>query len=230
MSEKVVAIILARGGSKGVPKKNILDFCGKPLIAWTILQAINTPKIDDVYLSSDSEEILEIAERYGAERIKRPDDISGDVATSESAVRHALDTIGHELEMVLMLQPTSPLRKPADLDNAVRQFKSEGWDSVFSGAVLEDFLIWRKNESGILESINYDYKNRGKRQDRQHEYVENGSIYLFKPEILAKNNNRMGGKIGIYLMDFWQSFEIDEAEDWELLETLFKKYLGKYYL
>ena len=230
MSERTAAIILARGGSKGIPKKNIRDFCGKPLIAWTILQAINTPEIDAVYVTSDDDEILDIATSYGAQKIKRPDEMSGDTSTSESAIAHALQGIEPAPAIILMLQPTSPLRKPDDLSSAVRQFKTEMWDSGFSGAVLEDFLIWKKNERGILESTNYDYKNRGRRQERKHEYVENGSIYLFKPEILVKNNNRMGGKIGVSLMDFWQSFEIDEPDDWELLETLFKKYLGKYYL
>ena len=230
MSNKVVAIIPARGGSKGIPKKNILEFCGRPLIAWTILQAINTPEIDAVYVTSDDDEILDIATSYGVQKIERPDEISGDTSTSESAIAHALQGIEPAPAIILMLQPTSPLRKPDDLSSAVRQFKTEMWDSGFSGAVLEDFLIWKKNERGILESTNYDYKNRGRRQERKHEYVENGSIYLFKPEILVKNNNRMGGKIGVSLMDFWQSFEIDEPDDWELLETLFKKYLGKYYL
>jgi len=230
MSNKVVAIIPARGGSKGIPRKNILEFCGRPLIAWSILQAVNTPEIDAVYVTSDDDEILDIATSYGAQRIKRPDEMSGDTSTSESAIAHALQGIEPAPAIILMLQPTSPLRKPDDLSSAVRQFKTEMWDSGFSGAVLEDFLIWKKNERGILESTNYDYKNRGRRQERKHEYVENGSIYLFKPEILVKNNNRMGGKIGVSLMDFWQSFEIDEPDDWELLETLFKKYLGKYYL
>ena len=230
MSNKVVAIIPARGGSKGIPRKNILEFCGRPLIAWSILQAVNTPEIDAVYVTSDDDEILDIATSYGAQKIKRPDEMSGDTSTSESAIAHALQGIEPAPAIILMLQPTSPLRKPDDLSSAVRQFKTEMWDSGFSGAVLEDFLIWKKNERGILESTNYDYKNRGRRQERKHEYVENGSIYLFKPEILVKNNNRMGGKIGVSLMDFWQSFEIDEPDDWELLETLFKKYLSKYYL
>ena len=230
MSNKVVAIIPARGGSKGIPRKNILEFCGRPLIAWSILQAVNTPEIDAVYVTSDDDEILDIATSYGVQKIERPDEISGDTSTSESAIAHALQGIEPAPAIILMLQPTSPLRKPDDLSSAVRQFKTEMWDSGFSGAVLEDFLIWKRKPGEVMESINYDYKNRGRRQDREHEYVENGSIYLFKPEILAKNNNRMGGKIGIYLMDFWQSFEIDEPGDWELIEILFKVNLGKSYL
>lgn len=221
MQQKRVAIIPARGGSKGIPNKNIIDFCGKPLMAWSILQAINTPEIDEVYVTSDSSEILEIARSYGAKGIVRPDDISGDRATSESAIEHALSVIDYQVDLALMLQATSPLRKPDDLGKAIRQFDEEKWDSAFSGGVLEDFLIWEKDEQGGLRSFNYDYLNRGRRQDRKAQYVENGSFYLFKPEILKKGN-RLGGHIGIYLMDFWQSFEIDNYEDLEFLRLLFE--------
>ncbi len=219
-SVKSVAIIPARGGSKGIPKKNILDFCGKPLIAWSIIPAVRTPEIDSVYVSSDSDEILQVAQRYGAKPIKRPADIAGDTATSESAIAHALNVINSPVELVVMLQPTSPLRKPDDLGKAIQQFKAEQWDSAFSGAVLDDFLIWERNGQGILKSFNYDYQKRGRRQDRQPQYVENGSFYLFKPEVLA-SGNRLGGSIGAYIMEFWQTFEIDSLEDLELVKIIF---------
>ena len=227
---KVVAIILARGGSKGIPRKNVLDFCGKPLVAWSILQSINTPEIDATYVSSDSDEILKIAEQYGAKVMKRPDAISGDKAKSEEAILHALEVLGSSQEIMVMLEPTAPLRKPDDLSRAIKQFRAEEWDSGFSGARLDDFLIWKKNEKDVLESVNYDYRNQGPRQERRPDYVENGAIYFFKPEIMLKYKNRFGGKIGLYLMDFWQSFEIDSPEDWVFVETLFKTYLGKSYL
>ena len=230
MAGQVIAIILARGGSKGIPRKNVLDFCGKPLIAWSILQALNTPEIDEVYLSSDSAEIRKVAEEYGAKTIVRPDSISGDTAKSESAIAHAFEVLGTSQEIVLMLEPTAPLRKPDDFSKAIQQFRAEEWDSGFSGAELADFLIWKRNDHGILESINYDYRKQGPRQERQPDYVENGAIYFFKPEIFLKYNNRFGGKIGIYMMDFWQSFEIDDPEGWTFAELLFKSYLGKYYL
>jgi len=229
MSNKVAAIILARGGSKGIPKKNIKDFCGKPLVAWSIIQSKNTPEIDEVYVSSDSDEILKIGKKYGATPIKRPDEISGDKAKSEEAVLHALEVLGNDYEIILMLEPTAPLRRPDDFSKAIQQFRKEGWDSGFSGGELADFLIWKYNKDGVLESINYDYKRQGPRQERQPDYVENGAIYFFKPEIMQKYKNRFGGKIGMYLMDFWQSFEIDSPDDWKLVELLFKHYLGDYY-
>ena len=224
--DKVIAIVLARGGSKGIPRKNVLDFCGRPLVAWSILQAQETTEIDKVYLSSDSKEILDIGKEYGAILIERPEEFSTDTASSESAVKHALSTLDNEPEIVVMLEPTAPLRMPGDLSNAINKFKEEGWDSGFSGAELEDFLIWKKDDNDNLVSVNYDYVHQTRRQDREPDFVENGGIYLFKPEVLHANN-RFGGKIGISMMEFWQSFEIDSPADWPFLETLFEKYILK---
>lgn len=217
---KTIAIIPARGGSKGIPKKNIVAFYGKPLIAWSIIQALKTPEIDKVFVSSDSDEILEIAQKYGAEIIKRPLEIASDTAPTESAIEHVLQVVEIPVEFIVMIQPTSPLRKPDDLSKAISQFKMEGWDSAFSGSVLEDFLIWEKDKEEVLKSFNYDYKNRGRRQDRRPQYVENGSFYIFKKEVIA-TGNRLGGKIGIFLMDLWQSFEIDTPDDLDLVRIIF---------
>jgi len=225
MSEKVIAIILARGGSKGIPRKNVLEFSGHPLVAWSVIQAKRSKEIDEVYISSDSDEILMIAENYGAKRIKRPDKYSGDTSKSEEAILHALDVLGSDQEIIIMLEPTAPLRRPDDLSAAVRMFRDERWDSCFSGAALQDFLIWKKKESGELESINYDYKKQGPRQLREPDYVENGAIYMFRPKIMQLYKNRFGGKIGIFPNEFWQSFEIDEPSDWNFVELIFNNYL-----
>ena len=225
MSDKVTAIILARGGSKGIPNKNILNFCGKPLVAWSVIQANLTKEIDEVYISSDSEKILDIAADYGAKKIKRPDEISGDHAKSEEAILHALGIIGDNYKCVIMLEPTAPLRKPEDLSDAIKMFHNKNWDSCFSGAALQDFLIWKYNENNKLVSVNYDYKEQNPRQMRKPDYVENGAIYMFRPEVILKEKNRFGGNIGIFPNHFWQSFEIDDKEDWDLVELIFKKYL-----
>jgi CMP-N-acetylneuraminic acid synthetase len=131
MSNKVTAIILARGGSKGIPNKNILDFLGIPLVAWSVIQAKLTNEIDDVYISSDSDVILDIAERYGAVKIKRPDNISGDTAKSEEAILHALNIIGNDHKCIIMLEPTAPLRKPDDLSKAIKLFSDNKWGFCF---------------------------------------------------------------------------------------------------
>ena len=225
MKNKVIVIILARGGSKGIPRKNVLDFAGRPLVAWTVIQAKLSQEVDEVYISSDSNEILEIAEKYGAKIIKRPVEISGDSAKSEEAIIHALSILGSDQEMIIMLEPTAPLRKVDDIDNCVKMFRNEGWDSCFSGALLQDFLLWKKDKNGNLNSLNYDYKNQGPRQLREPDYVENGAIYIFKPEIIINEKNRFGGKIGLFPNNFWQSFEIDDHEDWEFVELIFREYL-----
>ena len=225
MKNKVIAIILARGGSKGIPRKNVLEFSGHPLIAWSVMQAKKTKEIDEVYISSDSDEILEIGQNYGAIAIKRPDKYAGDTAKSEEAILHALEVLGSDQDIIIMLEPTAPLRKPNDLGEAVKMFRNKGWDSCFSGATLQDFLIWKKDKNGELISVNYDYKKQGPRQMREPDYVENGAIYMFKPEIMIKDKNRFGGKIGIFPNHFWQSFEIDDPEDWDFVELVFNKYL-----
>ncbi len=225
MNKNIIAIILARGGSKGIPNKNILNFCGKPLVAWSVIQAKLTKEIDDVYISSDSDKILEIAANYGAKKIKRPNEISGDEAKSEEAILHALNIIDRNCECIIMLEPTAPLRQPDDLSNAIKLFYKNKWDSAFSSAELQDFLIWKKDENNKLKGLNYDYKIQEPRQLRETEYVENGAIYMFKPDIIINESNRFGGEIGMIPNKFWQSFEIDEKEDWEFLELIFNHYL-----
>jgi len=159
-NNKVIAIILARGGSKGIPKKNVLNFAGHPLVAWSVIQAKLSNEIDEVYISSDSDEILEIAQNYGATRIKRPEVFASDTAKSEDAIIHALSEIGNNQEIIIMLEPTAPLRNPNDLGDAIKLFRDKGWDSCFSGATLQDFLIWKRNNNGDLISVNYDYKTK----------------------------------------------------------------------
>ena len=224
-NKKIIAIIPARGGSKGIPKKNIVNFCGKPLISWTILAAKKSKKISAVYVSTDSKEISDISEKYGAEVIYRPKKISGDSSSSEEALKHAIEEIykknSEKIDYVVFLQATSPLRETADIDNAIQKIISEKADSLFSGAELGDFYVWKKMKN-CVDSLNYDYKNRKRRQDFENQFVENGSIYIFKPETLFKYNNRLGGKIAISDMDLWKSFEIDDMQGLEFCRLLFK--------
>lgn len=225
---EIVAIIPARGGSKGIPKKNIIPFCGKPLIAWTIEQLRCTDKVHSVWVSSDSEEILEVGREYGAETILRPQGISGDKATSESAWLHGLDFIeskGVNVDVVLAPQVTSPLREVKDIDDGIVEFQKLQCDSMFSCSIAEDFFFWKLSDGGAYVSENYDYKNRKRRQDFPKQFIENGSFYLFKPEILKQQKNRLGGKIGIIEMDFWKMFEIDSMDDLRMCEALMNAFL-----
>jgi len=215
----IVAIIPARGGSKGIPRKNIINFCGKPLMAWTIEQAAGSRYVDKVYVTSDNKEILGVAKRYGAEIIRRPKELSADTSSSEEAILHAVSEIEKTsaIDAVVFLQATSPLRDSADIDMAVEKFFAENADSLFSAAILEDFCVWGYRNN-VLKSITFDHRNRGRRQERTPYYLENGSMYVFKPGILRKYNNRLGGKIAMCAMDYWKSCEIDKTEDLEICE------------
>ena len=218
---RIVSIILARGGSKGIPNKNILPINGKPLIAWTIEQSKNSV-VSETYVSSDSKKILNTAAKYGASTIKRPDALSTDESSSEDALIHALNVLG-DVDLVVFLQPTSPIRYPCDINNAISTLLENGYDSVFSCTELKDYCLWKMNADGKMISTNFDYTNRKRRQDKKIQYLENGSIYVFKPEILIKNKNRLGGNIGISVMEFWKSYEIDTVEDIEICEHYLKQ-------
>ncbi len=223
---EICSIILARGGSKGLQGKNIIEFCGKPLLAWTIEHCIEGGAAP-VYVSSESKEILVVGERYGAQSILRPEKLSGDNASSESGWLHALDVIESEsgiVDWVLAPQVTSPLRTAADIRTGLKLAESGKYDSLFSCSIAEDLLFW-EIRSNNLESINYDWKNRKQRQELPKQHIENGSFYLFRPEFLRKNNNRFGGRIGIVEMDFWKMFEIDSMNDFRMCSALMKEFL-----
>lgn len=227
MKKKVTAIIPARAGSKGIHNKNIMDFCGKPLIGWSIEQALQSEYVEDVYVSTDGEEIADISIKYGAKIVWRPAELASDTASSESTILHAISNIEKRnvIQAVLFLQATSPVRLSTDIDGAVINFFDDSYDSLFSMSILEDYCIWKKTENG-LQSVTYDYQNRGRRQGREVHFLENGSIYIFKPEIIKEYNNRLGGKIGMYEMPFDRSYEIDSLDDIEICSYFMGKYYG----
>jgi len=225
---RVSAIIIARGGSKGIPNKNIMDFCGHPLLAWTVTQALAAPLVSDVWISSDSMDILSIGEKYGARPIVRPEEISGDKATSESAWLHALGVIESEQKIstdyVLAPQVTSPLREPDDFTRAIKLMVDQQADSLLSVAEVEDFFIWKKNKDGEIQSVNYDYHDRKPRQQIENRYLENGSFYLFKPDLIRQTKNRLGGRIAICVMERYKMFQIDTYDDIKLCSVMMSGY------
>ena len=184
---KILAFIPARGGSKGIPNKNIKLFNGKPLIEWTIESALKSKLIHKVIVSSDSKKILSLSKNFGADVILRPKNISGDRSTTESAINHCIKNLEDSFDVIVLLSPTSPIRRKEDIDNAIKQFKLKKLDSCFSASRLNDFLIWEYNKKiKKFKSINYDFKNRGIRQNRELNYVENGSIYVFRRDLNIK--------------------------------------------
>ena len=224
MTQSIITIILARGGSKGVLKKNIKLLVDTPLIAHSILDAQESKLVDYIFVSTDDEEILQVSQKYGAEIIKRPPELASDTASSESALIHALTEIesqGIIVDIVVFLQCTSPIRTGEDIDRAIIQLQKEKADSLLSVSPSHRFL-WQKND-GIAQSINYDYRNRLRRQDMQPQYVENGSIYIFKPWVLKELNNRLGGKISLFEMREEAAWEIDSLFDFQIVESLLKQ-------
>tara|TARA_A100001201_G_scaffold30102_2_gene32635 strand:+ start:5291 stop:5980 length:690 start_codon:yes stop_codon:yes gene_type:complete len=225
---KTAAIILARGGSKGVPKKNIIDFCGKPLLSWTIEQCLDSG-IDhsNIFVSSDSQEILNIGQEYGVGSILRTKEVSDDGATSEISWIYSIDYLkskGLEYDWIFAPQVTSPIREPFDIINGLLMAESGEYDSLFSAQETDQCSLWKRDVNG-LNSIGYDWKNRKRRQDNDTQYIENGSFYMFKPNSIKKYNNRMYGNIGIVKMDEWKSFEIDSIEDLKLCSLVMREYL-----
>lgn len=221
----VLAIIPARGGSKGVPRKNITPLGGRPLIAYTIDHARATPEVTRIVVSTDDPAIARVAEECGAEVVVRPAEISGDTATSESALLHTLDTLrereGYEPDLVVFLQATSPLRRPDDISRAIQRLLAEDADSLFSACPVHGF-VWRRVRHGEGEprSFTYDFRRRPRRQDAPEDLIENGSIYVFHPRVLRETGNRLGGRIAVHLMDPIDSFQIDEPRDLQLMEAL----------
>lgn len=175
-----------------------------------------------IVVSTDDPEITAVAREHGADVVKRPPEISGDCATSESALLHVLDdlhsTEDYAPELVVFLQATSPLRRPGEVQAAIDTLRHQQADSLFSACPVHGF-VWRRHDNR-LSSISYDYHARPRRQDIGEDLIENGSIYVFKPWVLREHNNRLGGKIAVYRMSPVDSFQIDEPGDFELLEQL----------
>lgn len=222
-SHSTIAIIPARGGSKGVPKKNIRPLAGKPLIAWTIEAALRASVVDRVIVSTDSEEIADVARKHGAEAIMRPRELAEDWSPSEDALIHTLQVVGgvDRLEAVIFLQATSPLRKHNHIDEAVTLFRDSQADSLLSVNPSHIFLWEERQRLGF--PILFDYGHRPMRQAMTNQFRENGAIYVFKPEVLLKGRNRLGGKIVLYKMPEQASLDIDTETDMIVAEIMLKR-------
>jgi len=211
----ILAIIPARGGSKGIPRKNIISLRGEPLVAHSIRHALGARLVDRVVVSTDDDRIATASKEAGADVVLRPSAISGDLASSESALLHVLDTLESEgaaaPELVVFLQATSPIRAPSDIDGAIETLRAGSHDSVFSTSPAHGF-VWEIGSSGVAP-LAYNPGARPMRQEIGERLVENGSIYVFKPEILRNTGTRLGGNIGVYRMGFLEALQIDEPGD-----------------
>jgi len=215
VEKKIIAVIPARGGSKRLPRKNLLPFRGKPLIAHTIEHAKRSRLVSRIIVSTDDNEISDVTVQYGAEVIKRPPELSGDTASSEVALLHVIDWLAdkeqYEPDILVFLQCTSPIRNERDIDNAITVLLESNADSLFSACRFNKY-IWQVR-NGEVSPINYDYRCRWREQDFPHQVQESGSIYVFKTAILKELGNRLGGKIVVYEMDDLSFIQIDSKED-----------------
>lgn len=228
VSNKIyISIIPARGGSKGIKKKNMYPVLGKPLLYWTLKSSLESKSISQTWVTSDDVEILDFAKQNGANIIKRPQSLSKDFCTSESAWSHAIQYIsknGINFTEVVGLQATSPIRENNDIDKAILHFEKLRADSLFSGCPITDHLLWKKNLYGKLVPINYNGGERKPRQKIIKKYLENGSIYIFNKDKFNKENIRLFGNIGIYEMNNYKSLQIDELSDVKFCEAVMKHF------
>lgn len=223
----MIAIIPARGGSKGLPGKNIKLLAGKPLIAHTIEAAKNAKNVSRVIISTDSPEIAEIAVQYGAEcPFLRPEYLATDTSLAIDTYLYTikeLEKIDKEsVEDVVILLPTAPIRKTDDIDNAIMLFREKDADSVISYCQEFHPIWWHKYVNGDGKLINIFDNNLKNRQEENVTYFPNGSIYIFKKSIL-ENHTYYTEKSYAYIMDRESSVDIDTIEDFDYAEFLIKK-------
>ncbi len=215
-----LAIIPARGGSKRLPRKNILDLAGKPLIAWSIEAGRQSKYIDKVIVTSDDDEILTIAERYRSDTIKRPDELASDTATSFDAIRHTIENVEF-YDYTVLLQPTSPLRTAQHINEAIELLMSKNADAVISVAEMNHSPLWSNTlpEDGSMSGFLKEVILGKRSQDLPAYYRLNGAIYICKTDkLLAEESFFLKNNIYAYVMDRESSVDIDEAIDFKLAE------------
>jgi len=224
----VLGIIIARGGSKGLPRKNVLALAGKPLIAYTIEAALQARKIDRLIVSTDDVEIAEVSRQYGAEvPFMRPAELAGDDATVFPVLKHAMawlqDHHGYVADYVLLLQATSPLRRPDDIDGSIAVAEREEADSLISvyPIVHPDGII-RLTEDGRIHDFDNQARQITRRQNVSPAYMINGAIYLMKWSLLLESDSFIGERTYVYAMSAERSLDIDTASELHLADLILR--------
>ena len=221
---KTIAFIPVRGGSKSIPLKNIKPFCGKPLACWNIESLETCPKVDHVVVATDSDEIWTTVENQNYKKTilyRRSAENACDTASTESVMLEYIhDAKLAEENIFMLVQATSPLTETIHFSEALQMYSKGEYDSILT-CVRNFRFFW--NEDGT--SMNYDYMNRPRRQNFSGMLMENGAFYINTVKNILDNGNRLGGKIGIYEMPEYTATEIDEPDDWIILENLMRKYV-----
>ncbi|WP_407360027.1 cytidylyltransferase domain-containing protein [Microbacterium sp. LBN7] len=218
---RTVAIIPARGGSKQVPRKNLQRVGGVPLVERAVRAAV-AASIDLVVVSTDDEEIAAVGAAAGARVIRRPAELSGDTAASESAILHALDALeadGERFDIVAFLQATSPFIPSDALSAAVDEVRADRADSVFSAHETYGFL-WRRDAEGAAIAINHDASHRPRRQDREPHHLETGAFYVFRAEGFRQSRHRFFGRTRVAEVPEWTAIEIDDEHQLRIARAL----------
>jgi YrbI family 3-deoxy-D-manno-octulosonate 8-phosphate phosphatase len=213
-----VAIIPARGGSKGLPGKNLKRIAGRSLVARAVDAARAATTIDRVVVSTDDTSIADEARSAGADVIVRPAEISGDTASSEAALLHALAELSPTPDILVFIQATSPFIDPADVDNAVARVQTGREDVVFA-AVESHAFLWTPTPDGAV-GVNHDAAVRPRRQDRAAQFQETGAFYVLRAAGFAASGHRFFGQVGIVEIDPARAIEIDTLRDFELAELM----------
>ena len=220
-----LAIIPARGGSKRLPRKNILNLNEQPLISYSIDAGLKSKYIDKVVVSSDDNEILDIAKKYGADVIKRPEYLASDTATSFDAIEHAMQNT-EKYDYIILLQPTSPLRTSLHIDEAIELLEHKSADAVVGLCEVDHSPLWSNtlDESLSLKSFLKDDVLNKRSQDLEAYYRINGAIYICHSDrLLEKKTFFLKDRIFAYKMDRYSSVDIDESIDFKFAEILMKE-------
>jgi len=226
-NKKVLAIIPARGGSKGLKGKNVKVLCGKPLIAWTIQAALGSKYIDKIIVSSDDKKIIEIAKIYGAEvPFIRPKKLSSDKAKHIDVIRHAIDYFRDIYKIIIVLQPTSPLRTVKNINDAFKEFRIKKAKSVVSVCKLEHPIQWTGKLPEDLNMRDFiNPINNVNREELEFYYILNGAIYISEIDYLEENAGYFGDDTFAFIMEREESIDIDNMIDFKLAEILMKNRL-----
>lgn len=220
-----LAIIPARGGSKRLPRKNVLDLKGKPLIAYSIEAGLNSKYIDKVIVSSDNKEILDISQNYGALTIKRPDELANDTATTFDTIKHTIENTD-EYDYIVLLQPTSPLRDENHIDEAIELLDEKKANAIVSVCEMEHSPLWSNTLDSSLSMQGFlrDEVLNKRSQDLEKYYRLNGAIYICKTEkLLQERTFLLKNSIFAYIMSRECSVDIDEKIDFILASTYMKE-------
>ncbi|AXH13456.1 acylneuraminate cytidylyltransferase family protein [Halarcobacter bivalviorum] len=221
-----LSIIPARGGSKRLPRKNILKILDKPLIAYSIEAGLNSKYIDKLIVSSDDDEILSISKDYGAEIIKRPANLAEDTTTTFDTLKHVVENISEEYEYIVLLQATSPLRKSSHIDEAIKLLEEKKADAIISVCEMEHSPLWSNtlpSDNNMKLFLKDEIKNK-RSQDLEKYYRLNGAIYICRTDKFLENKGFfLEENIYAYIMDRKDSIDIDEEIDFIIASEFIKK-------